>query len=449
MSPKTKKRLLITGLVLGGFLVVILITSGILLMISGAVLRESYRALEAEGRPTDPAALIPPPAADNENAAILYNSAFQLLNSEQVGHKEISAYMSDQWAKADKGAFTRADAEAYLADIDSWTIRTVIDIVRQAVAKPACRFDLNYNAGPGILMPHLAQMRMIARLFGTRGMAYALTDRPVEAWEDILLGLQMAEDLRDEPLLISQLVRNAMTMTMLRMAEKLCGQAALPADPAAIDRALVPLESMEPFTRAIDSERLLLGEWVFRKSGGELVGLQSEFGGGSELRLLFILPLRPWRQWDHAAYLDTLRAYCRIINTPVGDVPAMEAVKAMEQQVGRLSIFHVFTRMIVPVLGRSYLGHLKMIATVRICRTSLALLAFKAAHGVYPADLAALGDLGTSDPRIDPFSGRPLIFRVDENGCVLYSVGDDGKDDQGTPVPAGDRTGDYVWKLPR
>jgi hypothetical protein len=32
---------------------------------------------------------------------------------------------------------------------------------------------------------------------------------------------------------------------------------------------------------------------------------------------------------------------------------------------------------------------------------------------------------------IDPFSGRPLIYRPDGEGYQLYSIGPDGKDDGG------------------
>ena len=38
---------------------------------------------------------------------------------------------------------------------------------------------------------------------------------------------------------------------------------------------------------------------------------------------------------------------------------------------------------------------------------------------------------------LDPFSNRPLVYRITTNSFLLYSVGPDGKDDQGTSLKAG------------
>jgi hypothetical protein len=85
-------------------------------------------------------------------------------------------------------------------------------------------------------------------------------------------------------------------------------------------------------------------------------------------------------------------------------------------------------------------------------RAGLALFEYKRTHGAFPETLATLGlcDL------IDPFANQPLHYRPEGEGFVLYSVGEDGKDNGGTPKPEHQDSNprrrqkeyDEVWRFP-
>jgi hypothetical protein len=57
---------------------------------------------------------------------------------------------------------------------------------------------------------------------------------------------------------------------------------------------------------------------------------------------------------------------------------------------------------------------------------------------------------------IDPFSGQPLHYHPEGEGFVVYSVGEDRKDNGGTPRPEKEDSDprrkvveyDYVWRFP-
>jgi hypothetical protein len=75
-------------------------------------------------------------------------------------------------------------------------------------------------------------------------------------------------------------------------------------------------------------------------------------------------------------------------------------------------------------------------------------------NGRLPASLAALVPEFAASAPIDPMSGKPLCYRVNEDGTfLLYSVGEDGKDDGGDATPtAGSPPGlwtgrDAVWPV--
>jgi hypothetical protein len=81
--------------------------------------------------------------------------------------------------------------------------------------------------------------------------------------------------------------------------------------------------------------------------------------------------------------------------------------------------------------------HARSIASLRLVMTDLAVRGYQAKTGKPPAALAELVPAWLPAVPIDPFSDRPLIYRVTTNSFSLYSVGSDGKDDQGKPIQRG------------
>jgi hypothetical protein len=79
---------------------------------------------------------------------------------------------------------------------------------------------------------------------------------------------------------------------------------------------------------------------------------------------------------------------------------------------------------------------------------AFALAAYRSDHGRYPEKLGALAPKYLPQVPLDLFSGKALIYRPAENGYLLYSVGVNGKDDQGRSYdddPPGD---DLVVRMP-
>lgn len=56
---------------------------------------------------------------------------------------------------------------------------------------------------------------------------------------------------------------------------------------------------------------------------------------------------------------------------------------------------------------------------------------FRLDHGRFPKDWAELVPSYVAKPILDPFTGKPLMMKLNEKGIVLYSVGKDAKDEGG------------------
>ena len=79
---------------------------------------------------------------------------------------------------------------------------------------------------------------------------------------------------------------------------------------------------------------------------------------------------------------------------------------------------------------------------MRITLAGLALLQYKESRNALPETLEAL-NLGNTD---DPFSSEPLRYIPQGQGFVLYSVGPDQKDNDGSPKQKKqDKDWDIVW----
>jgi hypothetical protein len=102
-------------------------------------------------------------------------------------------------------------------------------------------------------------------------------------------------------------------------------------------------------------------------------------------------------------------------------------------------------------LPRAALIQRRLIATRQGARCVLALHAYKAKHGRWPAKLEdALPDK-LAKFALDPFSNNPLVYELKDGGEPrLYSVAENGNDDGGDVFkkdgkPGWGETGDYVF----
>jgi hypothetical protein len=72
----------------------------------------------------------------------------------------------------------------------------------------------------------------------------------------------------------------------------------------------------------------------------------------------------------------------------------------------------------------------------RLTVTAIALKRYQLKHGAPPSDLAVLTPEFLTTVPIDPMSGKALCYRLKADGTfVLYSTGEDGKDDGGDATP--------------
>jgi hypothetical protein len=96
------------------------------------------------------------------------------------------------------------------------------------------------------------------------------------------------------------------------------------------------------------------------------------------------------------------------------------------------SRFMIFSRIMLPALGKAMQRDGDHTARIRTTQTAIAIERFRRAHnGEIPTDLNEL--IPTYMPSLprDPFDGEPLRFKRRDSGYVVYSIGSDLRDDGG------------------
>jgi len=320
-----------------------------------------------------------------------------------------------------------------------------LSMVEQGTQRDSCRYDLNYDDGLGIRLPHLHGLRNLIFIGCAKAYLEAKTGNPDSAWDLILTQLKFADALRTEPVLVSKVVRMGMIRLSCDTITKLCEIAPPNAQQSGdIQNLLKDLDDIQTLIHSIDAERLLIGEWVFNLTKDEmykanLQNNQKDDAGLLHKLIIFGITFKPLFLADHAAYLRFMHEVVRFAERPY----SREQADALEKGVQKKR--YILTSILTPKIFRLKVIHCEMIAQLRIARAGLALLQHKQKQDALPATLEALKLQNINDP----FSDGSLLYKAEGQGFILYSVGADQKDNGGSPKQKKQKTDwDIVWSFP-
>ena len=134
---------------------------------------------------------------------------------------------------------------------------------------------------------------------------------------------------------------------------------------------------------------------------------------------------------EHDRHCDDLERLCRAPLWKV-DWLAIQLVEGRLAQDERLRLADLLAPSAMP----AYFVAERTTQERDAALVSLALVGYRLRHGTWPKKLADLSpDLLTRIPA-DRFTGTPLKYRLIEGNPVVYSVGEDLIDDGGLPIPA-------------
>lgn len=327
----------------------------------------------------------------------------------------------------------------------------VLPLLHKAAALEECKFDLDFTQGVGMLMPHLAKLRQAARLLALEALERIEAGKGDDAAASLLACLRMGECVRQEPVLISALVRIACDAIAIAQLERWASRTR--PSPAVLERleaALATAADPRIIEQAMVGERCfgidVYQSYIFKPNRAEMIRNLGDMDVPFPL-LVNLIPNAYFKE-DMCCYLDIMNAYVAAARKPYPECYLVGARvgKDLEERIPKC---FVVARLLLPALGRVFASGQQHLARCDSARVALAVLRYKAKHGRLPADLAALvPDFVKAIPP-DPFDGKPLRYRADADGFTVYTIGENLKDDGGATQqpPDGGKAPDIGFRV--
>jgi hypothetical protein len=364
----------------------------------------------------------PPPG---ENAADTYLKAFALFSSKQASDTNLPIVGDTRLPR--RGWVMDEDMKREIADYLGKNSQALA-LLHTASGFSRCRYPIDLTNGSATLLPHLTSIHKGVRLLLLEAIFRAQNGEADQAVRSVLCSLALANSLTAEPLEISQLTR----LTGYREAATYLSVVLSRVTPS--ENSLKELENAFSNLRA--SEGLLYGNAGERCLGIDFCKRPTE----SIIAMLGHATPPPYLKQKVLFFRVTgcldifLLRYLKDEERyrEVCSMPLPEGVKQTKNADPAASLTQLllicFLRLgegsIIQVVGFDT-------AQVDACRTGLAIERHRLSNSNLPNKLDELVPAYLATIPVDPFDGQLLRYKKLAKGYVVYSVGEDGKDDGG------------------
>lgn len=292
-------------------------------------------------------------------------------------------------------------------------------LLRKATAAGGqARFPVDFSAGINTLLPLTQDARGAARVLALDAYVSAHDGQGARTLEDLRGLFALSDAMQREPCLISQLVRVAIHAVGCDATARLLPHGEWSdADLEALQKSIDAARFQEGIERALCGER------------------------GISLSALEDIPLGPFRQSN---VREALRYFDRSLDGYTGSWP--ETLQRQRELAAELNSMKAnsFNRMrlagvlmLLPAMEQGANAGARAEARQKCTVGAIAAQRYRLKHGRLPESLAELGEMlpaaagKKAAELVDPFDGKPMRFKTDEKRIVIYSMGENGTDDEG------------------
>ena len=421
-------------------LLVLLMVAHIMLnLFAGRRLEAELARARAAGEPLKFTELAPSPLPDSENAAILYLQAFRhfpdtLAEGEDEEGLVIRRFVSE--------LSRRGESHPSLAEVEPLLAKHAADLrlIRAASLMPACRFPVKWENPLGTFYPHLAKVYQATFYLTANAIAAAHHGQSAAALEDLATVIRIGNHLSSEPTLTAQSVRQRSLGFVFRALPEVF--AAVPPSEEQLRQFLALLDAVDmkgPYLRGLQGERCqgLLFFDLLRERGpataAELVNRpdlpQTFTTPGRAFYALVGLFWQPLLKLDEAWFLRHMQQQLDLAGEPYRQIEPTGR-RPEDDQSRAIPWYFLVSRFNVPNFSWAAARRDEALAELGLMQTALALQNYRIKHGEYPASLAELSAAGGAVSS-DPFSDKAFVYRRENRGYLLYSLGRDLVDNHG------------------
>lgn len=367
------------------------------------------------------------PYPEGPNAAEVYQQAFEAYVKDEEVEQTLPVFNPDIKLPPPGEPLPEDMAqhlETYLADNAE-----AIVLLEQAAKIEGCRYPIDLTNGYDTQLPHLGELRYGARLLRLQSICDANQKLYGDAVERCCEIFDLAHSLDGEPNVISSLVRIAILRMGFEQTERLVQGGGL--DEEEILKLITAIQqiSFDDIT-----ERAIAGEsCITHIASKDPIRTIYEMGG------LFSgkNPNTPTNRflagaWRFSGLLDLDKALMldlfAELNTPANR--STWPLTQLQSKIDGVPAYYIMTRVFKPITSIVRIP-MEVHTQQAVFLTGLAVERYRLRNDTLPTKLDQLiPDHIGAIPK-DPFTGQTLLYRVEGNGAIIYSISSDGKDNGG------------------
>jgi type II secretory pathway pseudopilin PulG len=319
------------------------------------------------------------------------------------------------------------------------------------------------------LLPGAQAAREAARGLAVRAMYHVGENRPSDAWQDIFALYRLSSLVSQGFSLVEQLVAIAIRGMACEAAAVLLGSDELTAELARQIQS--DLATVQPFANVANSvdqgERLTVLDAVLHTSeygfgainGGQAVGkdrspvdyasidwnivLRKLNGAYDQASTVLRMPHGDERRQALDRYYAQLDADSNVAHQPSRLIGAAFSRRARSDVIAS-----IFAALMLPALDAASNAEDRINSILALTQLAAALAVHRAEHGSYPETLAELVPNIVGALPGDIYGGKPFVYKRLDDGYLLYTIGENGRDDGGSNELMGTFKGRVLNDLP-
>jgi hypothetical protein len=294
-----------------------------------------------------------------QNAALMYQRAFEQLQRFRESNPDAFMALMD----FDPDAPATPPVRAALAQV-----QPMLEIVRQGAVMPSCEFPLDRSAGLAMLMPHLGQMRHIAKVMRVDAMVRLQDGDTTAAASSTADIYRISNHFNADGTIISSLVGNAIFALADGTVQYGVDRGVYGEDEGRIlQEGMQRLNDIDPFNFAgsVAGERDMFGGWLKNRVAeeeepGRILAELSGMGAGDLEKNDHPLMLMSKERFEQEVklYDEVMGRMVDIFNMPDRDA-AKIAIADMEEEIEAMHISAqhggegLLVGMLMPALGKA------------------------------------------------------------------------------------------------
>ncbi len=459
---------------------------------------EKYQAeLKAGGIPMELAQILPPSVAPERNGSELFLKASSLMMKDTSCLGSNTIYLMKAVAPG-KAMVLSSQPDVrdmgYGGYTNSWeTIQAAaeqnkeaLELFQQIIERPEMDFHIRYENGfydsKFFHALHLAEMKRSAQWLNGVAVIELHGGNSETAVKRNVISLTLVHAAQGQRLIISELVRIACASIAQGATWEILQSPKVTEDQLAMLQASwMRLEFLQGYKDALNMERIVgeieLERW--RSSNREMNKLFELFENASKTMGNYKVPTLfqkantarqrfLWRYWwSYSDKLRSLKGYAALLEAAREAETSRAFQPAIKQQDSRLndlgigklkdsieSVFSGETHLesmlseSIQSIGKTFSRAMRAESTKQLSVAAIALKRFQLKRGSLPEKLSELTPEFLTTAPIDPVDGQPLRYRRNADGTfLLYSIGEDGKDDGGNPsLRKGSTSSSFFWQ---